>query len=296
MAKKVSTDVKRKSVAPKSSVKTAAKGKKSSKKVSPKGLTSGNESVYRPLILAQPWLTKTPRIAAFAPPEAETRAQGISLRVGDRPIARSIRKLYDLRGLQLPPEIAALPGDTYLITHAIGAIAQEGANTIDILGYTATFEELGSTIELFPNTRFKEYLSVDLKFSSGISADGYAKLPQQVGQLLTTLAPINLGAGAELKLAASATMVGSVGFSVKTPKIQTIGNGASSASWQFNKDKDPLVGDQIMLQTVVVPKGQKKLTYTLQAYMLIDPSWFQRPVRYETKPFKVVVDLTSDPA
>jgi hypothetical protein len=254
--------------------------------------------VYRPMVatVAQEWLLEGRQIAGFAPAAAKAQLKDLTLQVGDQPIVRSIRRLCQKRGVPLPPEIDALPGETYIITHVVGVLAQTGANTVGTLGYTAEFDGKGSTIELLPNTRFKEYisgsLSAGLDFSAGLSAEGYAELPKEVGQL-AGLPPVDLGGGAKLELSTAAKVVGKVSFSLKTPKVQAIGTGGSAAAWQFDKDENPLVGDQVMLQTVVVPRGQKRLAFTLQAYMVV-PRWWglRRPVRCETKPLKVVVDLT----
>ena len=98
----------------------------------------------------------------------------------------------------MPPELAALAGDTYLVTHAIGSKAEHGADRVQRLGYTATFKAAGSTIELFPNTSFKEYFTAELGFEAGIAADGYARLPSEIGALGAGV--VALGGGAELKL------------------------------------------------------------------------------------------------
>jgi hypothetical protein len=241
--------------------------------------------------VAEPWLIEGPGIEVFAPGEdpVEKLLNDYTLQLGDRPYVRSVRKLYELYQKQLPPEIAALRGETYLVTHAVGLIAKTGANRIDTVGYMASFEDHGSTIELFPNTRFKEYFSISAKFEAGVSADGYAKLPDQVGDLAKDI--INLGAGAELQLSTEAQMVGKLALTIKSPKVQALGNASSTIIWQFNQDDKPLVGDQVMVQTIVVPKGQEKITLKMQAFAMIDPGIFRRPVKIETDTIIAEVEL-----
>ena len=173
-----------------------------------------------------------------------------------------------------------MKGDTYLITHAIGLTARSGANKVEMVGYAASFSDPGSTIELFPNTQFKEFFAASTKFQAGISADGYAKLPEQIGALAKEV--INLGAGAELQLGADAHIVGKLTLSLKTPKVQAVGNASSRVSWQFHKDDNPLVGDQVLVQTIVVPNGQDEITFKMQAFAIISPGLFRRSVRVET--------------
>jgi hypothetical protein len=244
-----------------------------------------------PVKLSQPWLLEDIEVEFFGKGNEvrDILKKTFDLRIGDRPFSRSVRKLYRAGNRQLPPDIAALKGETYLITHAIGMAAQSKAGNVDILGYKAWFEDPGSTVELFPNTRFKEYISADLKFKAGVAADGYAKTPE----ILTNLAKeiINLGAGAELQLGTQASVVGNLSLSLKTPVIQAVGHASSTVTWQFDKDNQPLVGDQVMVQTIVVPKGQGKITYKIQGYAVIDPGIFRRAIRVETEVLTAEVEL-----
>jgi hypothetical protein len=100
-----------------------------------------------------------------------------------------------------------------------------------------------------------------------------------------------LGAGAELQVGAEAHVVGKLTLALKTPKVQAVGNASSRISWQLHKDADPLVGDQVLVQTVVVPKGQEELTFKMQAFAIISPGLFRRPVRVETEEITVKVQL-----
>jgi hypothetical protein len=237
--------------------------------------------------IAQDWLFTDVEVVHHG--KVEDLKAAIELRIGDRPFARSMRKMFEHAGKQLPPEVAALKGDTYLITHAIGVVASSNAGSIDTIGYEASFAEPGSTLELFPTTRFKEYLKADLGFEAGISADGYAKLPNQLGEL--SKAVLNVGAGAEVQFGTDASVLGKLTFAVKSPKIQAVGTASSKVSWEFDKDENPLVGDQVMIQTVVVPKGQESLTFNMQAFAMLDPGMFRRPFRVETDVITVTVEL-----
>jgi hypothetical protein len=229
------------------------------------------------------WLTEG--VPGFAAP-----TDTYTLRLGDRPFARSVKRLFELKKMQLPPEIEVLKGDTYLITLAVGLSARSGANRVKIIGFTAKFDGPGATIDLFPKSEFKEYFAIAGKFEAGVSADGYAKVPDAIGAL--TFDVINLGANAELKLAAEANMVGKLSLSLKSPVVQAIGTAASTVEWQFHRDQTPLVGDQVMVQTVVVPVGQKELTYTLGAHAVIDSGPFSRLVRFESAPVVATVSLS----
>ena len=47
------------------------------------------------------------------------------LRIGDRPFVRSVRRLHPGK-TQAPPEIEALRGETYMVTHAVGVSTEDG--------------------------------------------------------------------------------------------------------------------------------------------------------------------------
>lgn len=246
-------------------------------------MTDGIKLIDVKTSVVNAWLTEG--VPGFSAP-----ADTYTLRVGDQPFARSVKRLFELKKMKLPPEIAVLKGETYLITLAVGLSALSAANRVKIVGFTAHFDGQGATVDLFPKSEFGEYFAVDGKFEAGVSADGYAKVPKEVGALTADV--INLGANAEMRLAAEAKMVGKLSLSLKSPVIQAIGTAASTVQWQFHRDQSPLVGDQVMVQTVVVPAGQKQLTYTLGAHAVIDPGPFSRLVRLESVPVVAAVALS----
>ncbi len=243
--------------------------------------------------IAEPWLGEGAEVEAFG--EQET-IEGLSgryrLRLGNRPYARSVRAFYAANERQLPPEYAALPGEVYVITHAVGLVADDHAGRVGRVSYEASFDGSGSTVDLCPNTRFREWFGADLTFKAAIGANGQAGLPEIAGQLAGTVIP--LAAGAEVELAASAKALGQLKLSVKTAKVQTVGQAATAVTWQLDKDTEPLVGDQVLVQTVVVPREQETLSFQLQAAAMVDRNFIGWPVRLATDPMTVEVDLVQD--
>lgn len=245
------------------------------------------------LSVPQPWLFEDER-AHYAAATPEDLRAAFQLQVGDRPFVRDVRKLYELYQRDVPPELDVLQGDLYLVTHAVGLTSPHSANDVRVLGYKATFAEHGSTVELLPNSLFKEYFTANLSlgFEAGLTAEGHGKLPDQLGALDTTL--IDLGVGAKLQLGAKANaqVLGKVSLplSLKTPKIQAVGHASSTVIWQFHKDDNPLVGDQVMVQTLLVPAGQEAVTFTIQAFAEVRRGWFGA-ARVETPEVRVQVRL-----
>jgi hypothetical protein len=241
---------------------------------------------------AQPWLLSDAERAHYGPEAArpDEVAGNYRLQVGDRPFVRNLRELYTLSGRAMPPELAVLKGDVYLVAHAVGLIAQAGANNVRILGYQASFTDRGATVELLPNTLFKEWFKANLTFQAGLTVDGHAKLPEEVGAMAQQLPAIDLGLGAKLELGTQAKVVGKLQFSIKSPKIQTVGHASSSVNWQFHRDENPLVGDQVLIQTLLVPAGQESVTFKIQGYAVVGYGWWSAG-RIETSPITALVEL-----
>jgi hypothetical protein len=243
--------------------------------------------------VAEPWLVEDTAVDAFGEQETvEKLSQRYHLRLGNRPFARSMRAYYAANDRELPPEYAALPGEVYVVTHAVGLVADDHPGRIGRVNYSASFDGSGSTVDLCPNTRFREWFGADLTFKAAIGANGSAALPDIVGQLANTVIP--LAADAELQLAASAKVLGQLKLSVKTPKVQTVGQASTTVTWQLDKDAEPLVGDQVLVQTVVVPREQETLTFQLQAAAMIDRNFVGWPVRLATDAVAVEVGLVKE--
>lgn len=243
--------------------------------------------------VAEDWLVEGAEVDAFGEQETIERISGrYHLRLGNQPFARSMRAFYAANKRELPPEYAALAGEVYVITHAVGMVADDHAGRVGRLSYEASFDGRGSTVDLCPSTRFRQWFGADLTFKAGISANGQAGLPEIAGQLSGTVIP--LAAGAEVELAASAQALGQLKLSVKTPKVQTVGQAATTVTWQLDKDTEPLVGDQVLVQTVVVPQERETLSFQLQAVAMVDRNFIGWPVRLATDPITVEVDLAQD--
>lgn len=228
--------------------------------------------------------------------DASALADTYQLRAGDRPYARSLRTLFELRGVKYPPELAVLPGEVYAIVHAVGMFVPQGRlNRIDAIGYRARFNDPGATTDLLPASKFRKWasLGVDGRVNVGVSADGSIKAPAEMTSLLTSVAPIPLSAEAELRVGGGATMVGNLSLKLRmqTLEIQAVGQASSEVKWQFHRADEPLVGDQVMVQTVVVPSKQTTLGFEIHATATIDPGVFHRPVRLDGPSIRVTVEL-----
>ena len=206
--------------------------------------------------------------------------KAIQLRVGNRPFARSMTKLFKAQGKKLPADLAALAGECYLIVHSVGIVAERYDDMIRTIGYQAEFDGQGNTIELLPATKFHKWISGGNKFEAGLAVDGHAKTPSIDTEL--TGAPISLGGKAELRVSNKADLVGNISMALQTAVIQAVGQSSSVVTWQLDQDDKLMVGDQTLLQTVMVPSSRKNMSFKLSAFAVVDAGWFRRAVRLNT--------------
>lgn len=226
--------------------------------------------------------------------EGSISVKDLHIRLGDRPVARNLRKLYEKAGKELPADIAVF--DRYkiwLLTHSIGAINIKGSSYPKILslGYEANFEdaEYVYTIEILPRTKFVTTFSAESRIEVALGLEGHAQVPEAVTQLLEQIEYV--GADAQIKLAADNKMVGQLSFSIMTPTIQAIGIGASQCQWVFEVEDKPLLGDQVMIQTILVPKNTKQISYNVRGYALIKSAFVSFPAKFHTDWINVKCDL-----
>jgi hypothetical protein len=208
--------------------------------------------------------------------------KGLKIRLGDRPIARDVRRLYERSHKELPPNLAIY--DTFsvwIIPHALGAIYEPEANsplglqrpTVLSLGYEVDFrhEESAYTIDLMPQSQFVKKIEVGTEVKIDLGAEGNALLPTAQVNLMADR--VSLGGGAHVQLAADAHLVGRVSFSLLTPVVQATGVSSSHCHWVLRAHEQPLLGDQMLLQTMLVPQGIRELVYKVRGYAIIKPRW-----------------------
>ncbi len=231
--------------------------------------------------------------------EGESEVIGIKMRIGNEPIVRNLKRLLELSNAVLPPETQILfeKSDIYTIVHGVGAIRTEGRADVDEIQYHA--EVIGmddaQTIDLIPNTRFKEVLKANVNFEGAMTASGNVsgKVPPN---LLSTLTQkyISLGGDMQIQLSANANFVGKFTYSLKFPVVHSIGIASNKCSWVLNPDEDktPLLGDQLLVQTIAVPKGTTSMRMKLHGVLKVDRGLFWKHETKSTKPIEVSLNLS----
>lgn len=228
-----------------------------------------------------------------------TEVLGIKVRLGNMPLVYNLKKLIEQGGGALHPAIAATidQKDFYLIIHAIGAIRTQGKARVDELQYFAeTKEHLGlQTIDLIPNTRFKEVFKANVNFEGALSASGQA-LVDIPADLTQNLIPqfVNIGGNMQVQLSTSASFIGKFTFNIKLPVIQSSGIASNSCSWVLNPDEDktPLLGDQLLVQSIMVPKGTQVLKYKIYGLVKVDRGLLWKQQQKQTPEYIIEVNLS----
>lgn len=201
--------------------------------------------------------------------------KSLEVRLGDRPLCRNLRRLYELSHQELPPDVAVFDEyDIWSITHTIGAIhRRDSYPKLKGIGYEVDFENAEKilTIEILPRSKFITLSEIKSEVNFDLGLEGHAQPPEVVKALLDQFE--YLGGDASIKLSSDLKMVGRVSFSVMSPVIQAVGLGSSRCEWLFEVDDKPLLGDQIMLQTVLVPRGTRALKFKARGYALLRPNW-----------------------
>ena len=246
--------------------------------------------------------------AALAPAEVATRSgpgertlrsgakelpDHYHVSIANRPYAVALADLFQRQGQAVPPSVGAMDGKAYLVTHALGIIADERASGIERIGFHTTFAEGGTIVDRVPGSLSKEHggLAVDGTLETGLGIDGQAAAALPAVDLGADA--VQLGLGAEVRLGASSNVVGnlSLRMAFSTPLIQATGQASNAARWQVRRDTADLVGNQAFVQTVVVDNDVQQLSFEVGGYVVFDPGFFSRTARYELAPIAVTVDL-----
>lgn len=255
-----------------------------------------SELVFSPASVQEP-VTENSKGLFSEPPFAvpgPAQILGINVRIGNKPLVYDLKVLAG-KGRKRSALRLDKHRDHYLVVHTIGALRTSGKSTLNELQYFA--EALhGSlqTIDLIPATHFKTRLSSGLQLEGSLSVNGETSLDIPT-ELLQSLLPkvIPIGANMQLQLSASADFAGKFSFRIQSPVVQSMGIGSSFCSWVLNPDehRQQLLGDQLLIQSISVPKGTKEIIYKVSALARVYKGILQSFEEKRTPEFKLHVTL-----
>ena len=221
---------------------------------------------------------------------------GITVRLGNAPIVKDLKNLFTYAGKDVPADLQVLfdKKDVYLIAHMIGAVRLNGSAKVDELQYNAEILNANGvqTIDLLPNTTFRELVSLSIGFEGSLSGHGNfsATIPTSLSQALLDQ-EVTLGGDMKIQLSSNNNFVGKFTYSLKFPVIQSTGISSSFCTWVLNPQNKPLLGDQLLIQTIAVPKGTEKIIYKAKGVCKADKGIFWKQQIMETKEYHIEVDL-----
>jgi hypothetical protein len=228
--------------------------------------------------------------------EKEPELQGIRVRLANNPIVYNLKKLMELAGKELTPELQLQfqTNDIYLITHAIGVIRISGKTKVVELQYNAEIINIenAKTIDLFPKTRFVDRFKIESGLSGSVKAAGNfsAEIPEELKNSLSGT-NLTLGGDMELELSTNTKFVGKVNYSIQLPVVQSSGVASNHCTWILKPDENPLLGDQLLVQTVSVPKGTDTLIYSIKGLVKVSKGWIHQIEQKETTTQNIYVKL-----
>ena len=209
--------------------------------------------------------------------------RGLHIRLGNKPFAHNLWDMLQQRERELPPNLAVFDAyDIWLISHMIGVIRDRGHASVQRLGYIAEFEDEEQiyTIDLLPQSQFCTTTGGSFEFSTALGVEGCASMPDGIRSLLNKTKI--LAGDAKLEFTSELNLLGRISFSTLSTLIQAVGTGSSRCEWCFDADEKPLLGEQIMLQTVLVPRETKNIRFRICGYALIKTLWSPFGAKFET--------------
>lgn len=202
--------------------------------------------------------------------EPQLVKNNITARIGQRPIVRSLRELYEKAEKELPPDLQVFNSfRLWMITHVVSVIRERGVRDISCLSYEVQFpsEPRVTTVQVLPQTRFIKKLEGGIKtdwvVDIGLGVNGQVVPPAAITELLEQSDFISFGGEAKAKIDISNKfhLVGNLSFTVVTPLIAAVGVGGDYCRWDFTKHDVPLIGDHLMVQILLVPKHEYDLRF-----------------------------------
>jgi hypothetical protein len=223
----------------------------------------------------------------------EISIKGLLVRLGNRPLAKNLRSLYEKAHRELPSDLAVFDSyDLWLVPHSVGILRRHGSALVHAVGYEADFcdAEQVYTLDMLPQTKFVTLVEGSVQAEADIGIEGNAELPDAAKLFLE--ATESIGGDARLKLSAETKLLGRISLSVMSSVVQSIGIGKPKIEWKIDVDDRPLLGDQMLLQTIAVPAGTESLQFRAKAYALIKGNRFRFPAFFETGIVSVNCPLT----
>lgn len=268
-------------------------------------ITLGRGDAANPRVLVQPsrQIFGTPLVriggaqgpTEIIPGSPDAAYEDLKLRVGRRPIARSLSSMYCEGGRELPQEYEVFWGhELWLVEHSVGVVSF-GSGTgmkdhVEQLCVEVAFPDDVTVVEVLPQPKFVSSESSGGSCDADIGLNGRASVPSvPVSRHQTATSNDERPRGARLALHQWQSGVQSFGavldapglkpppvvcrvsFEMLTSDVQAIGIGHSAAEYVFSRSRvdRKLVGNQLMAEVVLVDKHETTLNCTARVQAVV---------------------------
>lgn len=180
------------------------------------------------------------------------------IELGQKPVVRNLRKLYEFKNIPLPPDLQVLQFyDIWLITYAVG-IVTSGSNLkkirqlqLDIQYFDADESVPNVTIiDILPQSKFTKIIDGKMALDVDINVEGKAGTSISSSQILHTDI---ISGGGKIVVNGDIHCGLNISFNVLSTDITAIGVGNYTGTWVLDRTNDnPLLGDQLFVHTVLV--------------------------------------------
>jgi hypothetical protein len=224
---------------------------------------------------------------------AESRDAPFDLSIPE-PRAMDLRELWKLARKKPDPQILAAlgPNVPILFSHSVTAFPVGAGRPPRVWGIrygSSLFGVDARTVSLQPTTELLDVLDVGAEAELELGLDGELAVPRPVSAIVSEVPGVTLN-DARAGATADASAKLRIRFTLSVPKVIAGADARGGARWQLYSQDRRLDGHQALLQTLLVPKGTRRVRVDIISSVAA-AGWFgPRQWRFETESFDVDLD------
>ena len=210
------------------------------------------------------------------------------------PRAMDLRQLWKLARKKPDPQILAAlgPNVPILFSHSVTAFPVGAGRLPRVWGIrygSSLFGVDARTVSLQPTTELIDILKVGAEAELEVGVGGELAVPREVGAIVSELPGVVLN-DARVSASAKESAKLRIRFTLSVPKVIAGADARGGARWQLYAQDRRLDGHQALLQTLLVPKGTRRVRVDVVSSVAA-AGWFgPRQWRFETESFDVALD------
>jgi hypothetical protein len=185
----------------------------------------------------------------------------VEIRVGLGPILQDLTELSKSSGKSLSPELQelSLRFRVLLLTTSASVIRNGGSKRVTDLQFQVTFPDRVevSVLDTLPKPSYVDRASGKLK--SNVDLRAGVKLDGNLDVLTGMPTPVGLSAG--VNISNEIGYLVDFNYRFRVPTVQVIGRYDKFTLWKLSDAEDPIEGDYIFVQTLLVDKTLEDLTF-----------------------------------